>query len=103
MAANAYAVLEVPEDASVQVIRKTQRRLVFACHEGMHGREREGRLRRITLAADELIDPFRRGALDDNIAREREKAAATPAALVPTEPANSWGSVLTDVAGFALK
>jgi curved DNA-binding protein CbpA len=109
MAANAYAVLEVPEDASVEVIRKAQRRLVFACHEGMHGLERERRLKRINLAADELTDPSRRRALDDNIARERQRQQAPVASSVEASviasvmQARAFGAAIAEVAGLAAK
>ena len=100
MEENAYAVLGVTEGAGVDEIRKAQRRLVFACHERMQGLERQRRLTRINLAADELTDPFRRRALNDSIARERQRQQA---AVASATQARALGSVLTDVAGFAAK
>ena len=44
MEENAYAVLGLPEGASVDEIRRAQRRLVFACQAQTHGLERESQL-----------------------------------------------------------
>ena len=85
LSADLYAILEVPETASPERIKRSWRRLAMQSHpdRGTGDREEaEGRMARINVAASILLDPARRAAYDRH--RRSLRGEPWPAAVEPS-------------------
>lgn len=86
LATDLYAVLEVPESATREQIKRAWRRLAMQSHPDLAGSAHEQadkRMARINVAASVLLDPDRRAAYDRQ--RNVRKAAASAPYWPPVE------------------
>ena len=103
-AMNYYEVLCIPSDADDGVIRSAFRRLARQYHPDAGSGSSPEKFRELTDAYETLLDPVRRTAYDNSLARRstaipirvthvREKHAARASHVVPLDAVAAWRSM----------
>ena len=90
-----YALLDVPEDASAEEIKRAYRDAARACHPDVNPGAEPGRFARVSEAHETLSDETKRATYDSALRLERQAKIRETAASSSSSSAERWSGFET--------
>ena len=90
-----YALLDVPEDASAEEIKRAYRDAARACHPDANPGAEPGRFARVSEAHETLSDETKRATYDSALRLERRAKLSETAASSSSSSAERWSGFET--------
>ena len=90
-----YALLDVPEDASAEEIKRAYRDAARACHPDVNPGAEPGRFARVSEAHETLSDETKRATYDSALRLERRAKLSETAASSSSSSAERWSGFET--------